>query len=339
MDISYLLWLEGIRTSLPGFVETLFVVISAIAASSALIIIPCLLYWCLDKRGGELLLFSFTIGTMVNQLVKNTVCAYRPWIRSEALNPSQGALPEATGYSFPSGHTQTAATVIGAFGWRYRRKWPWLNVACWAFVVLVAFSRNFLGVHTPQDVLVAILESVAVIFASTRLLEWVDESRGNDRTVAIVAAVFTVVYLLYILLKPYPMTYNEAGELLVSPQAMQVDCFKSGGIFAGAIIGWYLERTYIGFEGTDKRDWKRIAVRLVVGLAVVAILHNVPKVLSITGMDIRWLEFLKNFCTGFAATFAGPPDAAPAMRFAQEIKKSAMPVASKKAPKIIKSTM
>ena len=306
MDISYLLWLEGIRTSLPGFIETLFVIISDIAANSALIILPCLLYWCLDKRGGEFLLFSFSLGTVCNQLIKNTVCAYRPWIRSKVLRPAQGALAAATGYSFPSGHTQTAVNVIGAFGWNYRKKWPWLNIACWVFVVLVAFSRNFLGVHTPQDVIVALVESIAIIFATTRLLEWVNTSKGNDRIVAIAAGVFTLAYLLYVLLKPYPMDLNETGAVLVDPVAMQIDCFKSGGIFSGAIVGWYLERTYIGFKETDKRDWKRIVLRLVVGLIVILVLHNVPKVLTFTGMDIRWLEFLKNFATGFGASFVGP---------------------------------
>ncbi len=147
VDISYLLWLQGIREALPSFFESFFALVSAIAASSALVVLPCLLYWCLDKRGGEFLLFSFSMGSMCNQLIKNTVCAYRPWIRSPDIHPTEGSLAEATGYSFPSGHTQAAATLIGASGWRYRKKWPALNVACWVFVLLVAFSRNFLVVR------------------------------------------------------------------------------------------------------------------------------------------------------------------------------------------------
>lgn len=306
MDISYLLWLQGIRDSLPGFIESIFVVISAIAASTALIFIPCLLYWCLDKRGGELILFSFSLGSLCNQFIKNTVCAYRPWVRSEAISPSAGALAEATGYSFPSGHTQTAATMFGTIGWRYHKRWPWLNVVCIVFVLLVGFSRNFLGVHTPQDVIVGLLESVAIIVATSFLFAWIDEAEGNDRIVTIVAAVLTVVYLVYILLKPYPMDYNEAGELMVNPQAMQIDCFKSGGIFSGAIIGWYLERCYVGFSQVQGKDWKRIVLRLVIGLVVVLVFHNAPKALSFLNMDTRWFEFLKNFATGFGAVFVAP---------------------------------
>ena len=195
MDISYLLWLQGIRASLPPFVEQFFVIISAIAASSALIVLPCLLYWCLDKRGGQFLIFSFSIGSYCNQLIKNSVCAYRPWIRSELVHPSAGALPEATGYSFPSGHVQAAATLIGGTGWYYRKKFPWVNVLCWVFVLLTAFSRNFLGVHTPQDVVIGLVESIVIIAASGALLSWIERADGRD-TVVLVCSVILFVVLL-----------------------------------------------------------------------------------------------------------------------------------------------
>ncbi len=109
MDLSYLLWLQGIRESLPGFVEQFFVIVSAIAASSALVVIPCLLYWCFNKRAGEFLVFSFCISIFVTNLVKSIVCCYRPWLRSPDIRPAEGALKKATGYSFPSGHSSTAS--------------------------------------------------------------------------------------------------------------------------------------------------------------------------------------------------------------------------------------
>mgnify|MGYP002625418062 CR=1 FL=1 len=197
MDISYLLWLQGIREALPGFVEQFFVVVSAIAASSALVVLPCLLFWCLDKRGGVFLLFSFSMGALCNQLIKNTFCVYRPWIRSASIHPAEGALEGATGYSFPSGHTQAATDLIGASGWNYRRKWPALNVICWVFVALVALSRNFLGVHTPQDVIVALIEGIGFIVAANALLAWIDEREGRDTVVLVASVVLCVVYVLY----------------------------------------------------------------------------------------------------------------------------------------------
>ncbi|MBR3159471.1 MAG: phosphatase PAP2 family protein [Atopobiaceae bacterium] len=306
MDISYLLWLQGIREALPPFVEQFFVVISAIAASSALVVLPCLLFWCLDKRGGEFLLFSFSLGSLCNQFIKNTVCAYRPWIRSAQIHPAVGALPEATGYSFPSGHAQASASLIGGTGWYYRKKWPVLNVLCWVFVLLVAFSRNFLGVHTPQDVIVALVEAIAIMAASTKLLAWIDEDEGRDFPVVVVAMVLTVVYVLYISLKGYPLDYDAQGALLVDPFEMQIDCFKSVGVFSGAVLGWYLERHLIGFETIPNASWKRNALRFGVGIAVVAILHIAPRVLTLVGVPETWYELVKNFFTVFGATFVAP---------------------------------
>ena len=81
MDIQYLLWLQELKQALPSSVEQFFVIVSAIAASSALIVIPCVLYWCLDKRSGALALLAYGFSWLCNQLIKNTVCCYRPWIR------------------------------------------------------------------------------------------------------------------------------------------------------------------------------------------------------------------------------------------------------------------
>ena len=305
MDISYLLWLQGIREALPGFVEQFFVIISAIGASTGLVLLPCLLFWCLDKRGGQFLLFSFSLSTLCNQLIKNTVCAYRPWVRSPDIHPAEGALKEATGYSFPSGHTQSAATLIGATGWRYRDRWPALNVFCWVFVLLVAFSRNFLSVHTPQDVIVALIESIVFIAAANALLAWVDQDDDRDTMVMALALGITVLYVAYVSLKPYPMDYQN-GVVLVDPELMKVDCFKSGGVFSGAILGWYLERHLINFEVPNRMGWKRIVLRLVVGLLVVAALHLMPRVLLLFGTPETWYELVKNFFTVLGAAFVAP---------------------------------
>lgn len=62
--------------------------------------------------------------------------------------------PELT-YSFPSGHAMGSATlawVLVLLAWRTRWRWPVLLVAL-PFVVLVGFSRVYLGVHYPSDIL------------------------------------------------------------------------------------------------------------------------------------------------------------------------------------------
>ena len=307
MDITYLLWLQGVRESLPLVVEQIFTIVSAIAISKALVIIPCLLYWCFDKRAGQFVLFTFTLGALLNQLIKNTVCCYRPWIRDAAVHPAQEALKEATGYSFPSGHTQSSVDLFGSVGWWYRDRSKVLLALCTAFVLAVGFSRNFLGVHTPQDVLVAILKGVLVIALVQRLLPWIDKVDGRDARVLVAALVATVGYIVYVMVRPYPLDYDATGALLVDPVDMQVDCFKAAGAFVGATVGWYLERKFLSFEaGIKELGWKRIAVRIVVGIVVAALAYVVCKPLGAIVADERWLELISNGTLVFALVFVAP---------------------------------
>ena len=307
MDITYLLWLQGIRESLPPVVEQVFTIISAIAISKVLVIIPCLLYWCFDKRAGQFVLFTFTLGALLNQFVKNTACCYRPWIRDAAVHPAQGALGEATGYSFPSGHTQSAVDLFGSVGWWYRKRSKALLAFGAAFALAVGFSRNFLGVHAPQDVLVALLEGVLVIALVQRVMPWVEQAEGRDMRVLVVALVATAGYILYVMFKPYPLDYDATGALLVDPVAMQVDCFKAAGAVIGAVVGWYLERRFLSFEaGLKELGWKRIAVRMVVGLAIAGLVYVASKPLGAVVADERWLELLSNGILVFALVFVAP---------------------------------
>ena len=311
MDISYLLWLQGIREALPPLVEQFFVAVSALAITNALILLPCILYWCLDKRAGQYLVFTFSWGSFLNQFVKNTVCCYRPWIRSAAVHPAADALAEATGYSFPSGHTQAAASLFGGLGSYYRRRLrPLLGrllfLLCWAFVLLVGFSRNFLGVHTPQDVVVGLAEGIMLVKLVPHVLDWVDEGERRDVLVAVGSVLTCAAYLAYVMLKPYPLSYDETGALLVDPLVMQQDCFKSAGVFLGAMVGWAAERHLVRFETNPHAGIVRNLFRLVLGIAVVGVLHVAARPLLSLGLDPRWYEFVKNLLTILGAAFAGP---------------------------------
>ena len=246
MDIQYLLFLQELRVATGGVFDEFFNAISKVAVD-IMPFLPFLIFWCVSRKWGYRFLFTLGLGELVNGLVKLTVCAYRPWIRSELIEPAGDSKVAATGYSFPSGHTMSGTSTYGTtFAWQ-RKKRRYLAVFCAVMIALTGFSRNFLGVHTPQDVIVGFTEAVLMILlvgAAQRKLDG-DERKLDILTVLGVLAV--IGSLLYITNKPYPMDYVD-GKLLVDPQKMMNDSFKACGAFLGLLLGSYLERHYIRYE-------------------------------------------------------------------------------------------
>ena len=247
MDIQYLLMLQDLRNATGGIFDEFFNALSKFAVD-VLPFLPFVIFWGVDKKWGYFFLTTHWTGELLNGVIKLTVCAYRPWIRSDLIEPAGDSKVAATGYSFPSGHTRTATTIYGdVFVWQKDRR-KWLAVCCAVLILLTGFSRNFLGVHTPQDVLVAFIESVFVIYVVSRVSKRVE---GNEKVLdilTVVGVVAVIAALAYIQLKHYPLDYTSDGTLLVDPQKMMNDCFKACGSFLGLMVGSYVDRHYIQYE-------------------------------------------------------------------------------------------
>ena len=246
MDIQYLLFLQNIRMATGGAFDEFFNAISKIAVD-IMPFLPFIVFWCVSKKWGYRYLTTLGVGELVNGIVKLTVCAYRPWIRSDLIQPAGDSKVAATGYSFPSGHTMSGTSTYGTtVAWQKDRR-RWLAGFCGILIALTAFSRNYLGVHTPQDVIVGFSEAVIIIALVGTFQKKID---GDDRKLDILSLVgilFVIAVLIYIQKKPYPMTEVD-GVLLVDPKKMQNDCFKSCGAFLGFLSGSYIERHYIHYE-------------------------------------------------------------------------------------------
>ncbi len=247
MDIQYLLMLQELRNATGGIFDEFFNALSKFAVD-VLPFLPFVIFWGVDKKWGYFFLTTHWTGELLNGVIKLTVCAYRPWIRSDLIEPAGDSKVAATGYSFPSGHTRTATTIYGdVFVWQKDRR-KWLAICCAVLILLTGFSRNFLGVHTPQDVFVAFIESVFVIYVVSRVSKRVE---GNEKVLDILTVlgiVAVIAALAYIQLKHYPLDYTSDGTLLVDPQKMMNDCFKACGSFLGLMVGSYVDRHYIHYE-------------------------------------------------------------------------------------------
>lgn len=266
-------------------------------------VIPCLLYWCYDKRAGRYALLSFGFSSMFNQIVKNTFCVYRPWIRDTRIVPDSVAIKGANGYSFPSGHAQSTASVMAGLGWYYR-KLVWPPVVAILFTLLVAFSRNFLGVHAPQDVLVGVVEGCVFAYVCWKLMEWAEQSEERAFVVLLVGTVLTVVSLVYLTIKPYPVEYVN-GEVLVDPKEMLVSCYKSAGALTGILAGLFVEGAYIRFE-TGNVGVAESAARLLMGALMALVVHKLAGALFMELFGDTVGELFKYALTFFVVSAGAP---------------------------------
>lgn len=245
MDIEYLLFLQQLRNGAGHAVNETICFISEVMGGAGGLAVIALVYWCLSKWAGSFMLLNFSGAYMMNQTLKNIFCISRPFIRDARLQP----YVQASGYSFPSGHTMLGTAVYSSAAvWQRRRKW-FVGV-CAALTLMTAFGRNWIGVHTPQDVIVGMAVSGLVVAFNWFMLKWVESHPEKDVLVLAGGVVWA------------------AALMALIPGSGKV-C----GIFLGALTGWFIERRWIRFE-TEGSVLCR-ALRYVLGMAVVLLLNKV----------------------------------------------------------------
>ncbi|MBQ9009774.1 MAG: phosphatase PAP2 family protein [Clostridia bacterium] len=269
MDIQYLLFLQDFRNSINNAWTPFMEFISTFAVDY-MVLIPIFFYWFVDKKKGLYALVSYYFCMFLTPVVKLTGCVYRPWIRDPRIVPAGDSIRTATGYSFPSGHVGTAAPLAGGMAvnmWK-NRKTRWLSVVFVVLILLVAFSRNYLGVHTPQDVCVALILAVFNLVAASVLFDYLAKHPEKEDLFLLGGFVLCWLAILYISVKSYPIDLNAEGKPIVDPVKMMNDGYGDLGKVMGFIIGRYVEKNWIRFKPA-KKDAKALILCLVGLLPVV----------------------------------------------------------------------
>ena len=146
-----------------GALDTFFSGLTYFGSEIAFMAAALLIFWCIDKRQGYYVFLVGALGTVCNQFLKLAFRIPRPWVLDPDFQIVEAARADATGYSFPSGHTQNiVGTTASLFA---SRKETWVRIVWIVLMVLVPFSRMYLGVHTPLDVGVAFLTALALAAA------------------------------------------------------------------------------------------------------------------------------------------------------------------------------
>ena len=247
--MQFLYMLQEIRNPVLNIVFKLF---TFMGEEYFIMLIFCWLAWCKDKRFAHRTGFAFCLGMGVNQVLKLIFCVQRPWILDSRIKPHPYAVEGATGYSFPSGHTQSSITVFGSLAMRFKN--TVFRILCIFCAVMTGISRMYFGVHTPVDVFTSFLIGIAVIFVSGALYNLCEK---HDTAALVLGVAVSLAMVAFALLKPYP-PYHSAEYAY--------DCVKIAGAICGFITGWFLERRFVGYEtdGTVRRGIFKTAVGIII---------------------------------------------------------------------------
>ncbi len=256
LSMSFLYFLEDLRNPV---LDVIMQIITHFGEELLFMAVAMLFIWCIDKKQGYYLLTVGFLGTQINQLLKVTFRIERPWVRDPDFTIVESARAEATGYSFPSGHTQSSVGTFGGIARITKRRW--LKILSAAMCLLVPLSRMYLGVHTLWDTSVSFVIALALVFL---LYPVITKSFENPKTMRILFGImiaWCIGQVLFMELFPFPAEAN--GEELYS-------ALKNAYKMLGAVLGFYgvyeLDQKYIRYDAADGSVWSKL-IRWGLGLA------------------------------------------------------------------------
>ncbi len=253
--MSFLYWLEGIR--IPGLNEFMLL-ITQLGEETAFLVAALILFWCVNKYFGYYVLSVGFIGTLANQFMKLWFRIPRPWVLDSNFTILEQAREAASGYSFPSGHTQNAVGTFGSIACSVKTKW--VRIAAIVVAVLVPFSRMYIGVHTPLDVLVAAALAIILLLILKPVV--LGNTKRNMPILLAVMFVLGISYLCFVEFYPFPADidqHNLASDLK--------NAYTLVGALLGMLVVYIVDEKWIHF--TTKAVWWAQLIKVAFGLVLV----------------------------------------------------------------------
>jgi len=271
--------LKAIAEIRTPFLDTLIGLITRLGEETIGIFLMCLFFWCISKKVAYVIGVSFFLSGLTVQGMKILFRIERPWVIDPTFVPVPGAIEYATGYSFPSGHTQSAAAFYGSLG-AMAKQMP-LKIVLFAVPVLVAFSRMYLGVHTLEDVVVSLIITFLLIFISVKILS--SETICMKRELIISSVI--ILYAIAVIIIAATLYSNGTIE-----DRYIADCLKAAGAGIGFAVGMFLERVYIKFS-TKTKNLPMQALKFVIGIIGVIAFQEGLKYIIGTGFIVDMFRY------------------------------------------------
>lgn len=225
-------------------------------------------FWCVDKRKGYYLLSVGFTGVLINQWLKIACRVPRPWVKDPNFTIVESARMEASGYSFPSGHTQTAVGFFGGIA-RFTGR-LWLRIVCIVILLLVSISRMYLGVHTPADVGVSFVVAAILVFVLYPLMESTLWFPNRMYLILGVLLAFSLAFVGFVEFYPFPADIDPDNFASAVKNAYSM----AGGVGGMLVVSIFDDKL---LQFPNRAPWWGQAVKLAAGLALVVLVKSLLK--------------------------------------------------------------
>jgi membrane-associated phospholipid phosphatase len=260
------------------FTDALSQAVTFLGEEYALIVLLAVVYFILDKKKGEKIAFAIFASISLNNVLKGLFKAPRPF----EVDPSIDAVrvETATGYSFPSGHSQNAGVTYYSIAHNYKKRWlTWTVIAV---IVFIGLTRMTLGVHFPSDVLVGIGLGIGMAILCAKLYDtFATTFKKKMILYAIAVGVYVPFLLVFYLQSPNDLTKYR-------------DFYISFSLFTGFILAMLLENKYVGFHCAV--PLKLRLIRFAIGMVVVLAIQTGLKIIF---LDLLLFDMIRYFSVSF----------------------------------------
>jgi undecaprenyl-diphosphatase len=268
--MSFLYFLEDLRNPVLDF---FFSFITLFGEETIFMAVGMIVFWCIDKFKGYYLLCVGFFGTVINQFLKIVCRIPRPWVKDSKFTIVESAREAASGYSFPSGHTQCSVGLYGGIARITNNKT--LRVVMIVLSALIALSRMYLGVHTPADVLVSVAIATALIFIAYPIFKKAEKSPKVMYAVLFFFLAVIIAYNCFVVFNGNALVGQTLEEAANYSSAVE-NGFTLLGCALGLICIYFLDSKWIHFE--TKAVWWAQIIKVLGGLALVLLAKEGLKV-------------------------------------------------------------
>ncbi len=255
--------IKSLRSIATPALDVFFRIITFLGEQYVLIIVIAILYFLFDKKKAQEVVFAVMTTLCLNNAIKGLIKYERPFVYSQDYEPADIALSEATGYSFPSGHSQNATTLYTSLALTFKKKS--LIIIAISLIILIGFSRIYLGVHYPKDVLFGIIFGLACSFFSYFVHKKIKDNFKQQILIYSIALLVFVPFLFIL----WSNNYQEL-ELVR-------DFYISFFFSLGYICAIILEHKYVDFQ--TSKNLKTNLLRLLGAIGSILIIYVGLKVL------------------------------------------------------------